>query len=187
MTGAIICGGKSVRMGRPKAGMVLKTGVPMIQHVCQVLRLCCPQVVLCGDPPELPSSMRDLPRISDRIADAGPIGGLEALLSSGLDREYLVVPCDLPRLQEETLQLLTAAKGRLPMVLVTDKHVQPLVARYGIEQLPEIRARIGQGLCSLKALLHEIDYTKVPVPPHLTHTLRNVNTVRDFIDTNTRI
>lgn len=167
-------------MGRPKASLLLESGKPMIAHVYDVLRSCCTSVVLAGDPPDLPPSMQNVSRVIDRFRDVGPIGGLEALLASGIDREYLVVPCDLPRLQPETLRLLTMAPGNLPVVLATEKCVQPLVARYGVGQLPEIRKRIEQGLHSLRAMLHVIDYTRVTVPARLTHTLHNVNTVRDF-------
>ena len=180
MTGAIICGGRSTRMGRPKASLPLGSGKPMIVHVYDILKTCCARVVLAGCPPDLPADLMDVPRIPDRIQDAGPIGGLEALLASGIDDEYLVVPCDLPLLQPETLRLLCVANGKLPVVLSTEKTVQPLVARYGTGQLAEIRKRIDQGLYSLKALLHVVDHTRVPLPVHLADTLHNVNTTHDF-------
>ncbi len=180
MTGAIICGGKSTRMGRPKAGMRLSSGITMIEHVHAVLSEICPRVVLAGAPPDLPSSLNTLERITDRIKDAGPIGGLEALLASDLDSEYLVLPCDLPRIDAATLHLLCNATGSLPIVLRTHKCLQPLVARYDAAILPEIRERMERGLYSLKAMLHDIDHTEIPVPAHLAAALQNVNTVRDF-------
>ncbi|MCA9403403.1 MAG: molybdenum cofactor guanylyltransferase [Candidatus Omnitrophica bacterium] len=167
-------------MGRPKASLPLGSGKPMIVHVYDILKTCCARVVLAGCPPDLPADLMDVPRIPDRIPDAGPIGGLEALLASGIDEEFLVVPCDLPLLQAETLRLLCAAHGKLPVVLSTAKTVQPLVARYGIGQLPEIRKQLDQGLYSLKALLHVVDHTRVPVPAQLADTLHNVNTIHDY-------
>ena len=88
-TGAILCGGKSSRMGIPKAAIVLSSGLTMIEHVYQALKAICRQVVLVGHKEGIPPHLWFLTRIEDRYKDKGPLGGLEALLSFGIDSTIL--------------------------------------------------------------------------------------------------
>ncbi|HET8761041.1 MAG TPA: NTP transferase domain-containing protein, partial [Nitrospiria bacterium] len=103
--GAILAGGHSRRMGRPKEGVVLWDGRPMIEHVVEAMQAVCPQVVIVGScrgwTPEPP-----IIRLDDRQADLGPLGGIDTLLASGLANGYLVAGCDQPLLTPPMLRLL---------------------------------------------------------------------------------
>lgn len=180
MTGAIFCGGKSSRMGQPKETIVLKSGITLIEHVYHVLSNFCSKIVLAGNPHELPALLNKLERIHDNFPDIGPISGLEALLSSGIDTEYLTVPCDLDQINIDALRILVEAQGQSPIVLYRRSQIEPLIGRYSPNILPIIREKINKNLYSLKATLFEIEHTKVLIPEELDFTLNNVNTVHDF-------
>ncbi len=180
MTGAIYCGGKSLRMGQPKEVMVLKSGVTLIEHVHQNLSVFCSEVVLLGDPHKIPASLEKLARIPDDFSDIGPIAGLEALLSSGIDDEYLTVPCDLDQINVDVLRILIDAEGKLPIILRRKDQLEPLIGRYSPDILPIIREKIRKNLYSLKAVLFDIEHTEILVPEALNLALNNVNTVHDF-------
>lgn len=180
MTGAIYCGGKSLRMGQPKEVMVLKSGVTLIEHVYQTLSVLCPKIVLLGEPRQVPASLEKIGRIPDNFPDIGPIAGLEALLSSGIDSEYLTVPCDLDRVNVDVLKMLVDAKGDLPVILRRENQLEPLIGRYSPDILPLIRKKTKEGLYSLKAILCDIEHTEILVPEALEYALNNVNTVHDF-------
>lgn len=106
-TGAILIGGRSTRMGTPKHAIALPDGRAMIEHVADVLRQVCPRLVVLGPDSPLPG----VPAIPDLRPGLGPLAGIEALLASGLDDTYLVVPCDMPRLTAEVLQALVDGCG----------------------------------------------------------------------------
>ena len=180
MTGAIYCGGKSSRMGQPKEVMVLKSGITLIEHVYQTLSVLCSKIVLLGNPSKIPASLEKFDRIPDNFSDIGPIAGLEALLSSGIDEEYLTVPCDLDRINVDALKILIDAKGKLPIILRRKDQLEPLIGRYSPDILPAIREKIKENLYSLKAVLSNIEHTEILVPKELSHALNNVNTVHDF-------
>ncbi|MCA9400245.1 MAG: molybdenum cofactor guanylyltransferase [Candidatus Omnitrophica bacterium] len=180
MTGAIYCGGKSSRMGQPKEVMVLKTGITLIEHVYQTLSVYCSEIVLLGDPRNIPAPLEKLDRIPDNFSDIGPIAGLEALLSSGINDEYLTVPCDLDQINTDVLKILVDAKGNLPIVLRREDQLEPLIGRYSPDILPVIRKKIINGLFSLKAVLLDVKHTEILVPEGLNPALNNVNTVHDF-------
>ena len=46
--GAVLCGGRSRRMGVPKAGMLLPDGRSMLQQTRDILATFCERVVLLG-------------------------------------------------------------------------------------------------------------------------------------------
>ena len=70
----LLCGGRSSRMGRPKAWLPWR-GVPMVQHVVGVLRQVVDEVVV------VTSEELDLPPLDARIVrdeqpEQGPLAGL---------------------------------------------------------------------------------------------------------------
>ena len=113
-TGAILCGGAGRRMGQPKAGLVLPDGVTMVERVFAAMSAVCRQVVLVGAATDLPLSMRGVRHIEDRLPQLGPMGGVEALLASGLDSEYLIAPCDIFLVVPDVFRLLLQPAVRPP-------------------------------------------------------------------------
>jgi len=94
---AIFVGGKSRRMGLPKAMLDL-SGRTLVEHVLAQLAPRGGPIVLVGEGP-LPSAVRDQVQLLPDAADAeGPLAGLLALLRHDPVRAWLVVGCDQPRL-----------------------------------------------------------------------------------------
>lgn len=80
MLGAILCGGPSRRMGTPKA-LLPWNGRTLLEHARDRLIAAGLEPVLLG-----PADWADaygLQRISDAIEEAGPLGGLLAVLARG--------------------------------------------------------------------------------------------------------
>lgn len=100
--GAILQGGRSRRMGRDKA-LVVVDGAPMRDHVAAALAATCDRVVQLGGPGA---------DVTDLVAGDGPFGAIVALVESGLageDGVYVVAPVDMPRLSGRVLQRLIDA------------------------------------------------------------------------------
>jgi molybdopterin-guanine dinucleotide biosynthesis protein A len=102
-TGAILCGGRSRRMGRDKA-LVPVAGAPMIVRVAEALWVAgAHDVVAVGrEPGEL--AQFGLTTVPDRRSGRGPAGGIATALAwgssrrggrGGMDEIVLVVGCDL--------------------------------------------------------------------------------------------
>ena len=99
---AILAGGKSVRMGQPKA-LLLYNDKPLIEHLIDRLKTNVQQLFIVGCPE--PGLYRNVSArvIPDESEALGPLGGmLSALHYVNEDIAYLlIVPCDgiaLPRL-----------------------------------------------------------------------------------------
>lgn len=107
VTGVILAGGRSRRMGGADKGLVAVAGRPMVEQVLQALR---PQVG-----PVLISANRNLERyaalghpvVPDTLPDhPGPLAGVQAALRR-LQTEFAVfVPCDAPLLPPDLVARL---------------------------------------------------------------------------------
>lgn len=105
----ILAGGRSTRMGCPKALLKRNDGTTLIEHTASVAGQVADEVVLCGSPPaELPSSLQSIRVLPDPIAGGGPLAGLCALLEHAGERWVLLIACDMPLLGVEVLQRLQA-------------------------------------------------------------------------------
>jgi len=181
-TGAILCGGAGRRMGQPKAGLVLPDGGTMIERVFAAMSAVCREVVLVGGGAGLPPPMRELRRVEDRLPQLGPIGGVEALLGSGFDSEYLIAPCDVFLIVPDVFRLLVQPSVRPPAVLYRQDtgRVEPLIGRYDANTHSVVVRMIAEGRLAMHELARRAGASRIPVPDALTDALRNANTPADL-------
>jgi molybdopterin-guanine dinucleotide biosynthesis protein A len=92
LTGFILAGGKSLRMGRDKAALDWR-GRSLLEHMHALLATVCDTVHVVG--------RNNLP---DRLPDLGPLGGISTALHSTATRNNLVVAVDLPFLTRDLLK-----------------------------------------------------------------------------------
>lgn len=103
---AILAGGASSRMGRPKAWLDWE-GQPLLAHMVARARAAGAEPVAVVAPAE--AVLPDLPgvvRLTDAVDGRGPVGGLLAALA--WRPRVLVLACDLPHLTAEFLRFLIA-------------------------------------------------------------------------------
>ncbi|HLF18697.1 MAG TPA: NTP transferase domain-containing protein [Candidatus Omnitrophota bacterium] len=182
-TAAIFCGGKSSRMGgKPKAAIMLPGGDTLIEHVYNVLKQLCKEVVLVGHGQGVPDSLWHLKRIQDNYQGLGPIGALEALLSSGLDSEYLISPCDLFKATPELFSFLIDSKDQMPAVLNNKGNTEPLIGRYPASILSVVREHIAQRRLAMRDLLEAVSATSIVVPEEYLFSLSNLNYPENFTE-----
>ena len=115
--GLVLTGGQSTRMGRDKAALNYGSEVES-RRVFGLLSEFCQQVFIScrSDQAELPGR-QGLPQIHDTISVRGPLSGILAAFEARPNATWLVVACDLPRLDREVLATLVA--GRNPLLFAT--------------------------------------------------------------------
>lgn len=156
-----------------------------LESVYQILSQLCSQVVLVGSFDLLPESLFHLKHISDNLMNKGPIGCLEALLSSGIDTEYMLTPCDVGIQNMEIYRLLTDYHIKSPAILAypylksnmppqlppsIELIDQPLISKYSVNLLPKIREQIIKNDLSMHRLAQVAEATKVVVPRELIYS-----------------
>ncbi len=180
IVGAILAGGLSTRMGEPKHALRLPDGRTMIEHVHDTIARVCERIVIVGNE----EIVRGATYIADNVDHLGPIGGIEALLASGVSHDYLVVPCDMPLITVEIVRAITG-RTKCPITalrLAGEPAPAPLPLRINDSILPIIRARIARRELSLHGLLDESagETDIIDAPVDWTPALTNINTSEEF-------
>jgi len=175
-TGVVLAGGASRRMGRPKHELKLPDGRTMLEVVAGALREVCARVVVTGD------IETGLQRVADLRPDQGPLGGIEAILASGLDAQYLVCPCDMPLVTGPLLQRLTgpAEGGATVFQIEGEDSVRPLPARISGDLLEAVAARLDAQQRAVHRLMSSIETEVVTLAPAEGEQLANVNTLQEY-------
>jgi molybdopterin-guanine dinucleotide biosynthesis protein A len=188
LLGAILAGGLSSRMGgRDKASIVLEDGQTMLEHVAAALRLACETddvAVIVGTKANAaaPGHALDHVMVPDVREQAGPLGGIEALLASGLAREYLVCPCDMPWITAEVLRVLLQRREATATVLRISgtNRFDPLPARIAASALPLVREQLDAGVRPVWQLMERMPAAVIDIDARHAPSLRNINTPDDL-------
>ncbi|MBT3980811.1 MAG: bifunctional molybdenum cofactor guanylyltransferase MobA/molybdopterin-guanine dinucleotide biosynthesis adaptor protein MobB [Bacteriovoracaceae bacterium] len=102
----ILAGGRSKRMNSDK-GALSYHGKSQVSHLYDLIKEFCSEVfVSCRDDQAQASHMDGIPKIFDLIKDKGPMGGIISAMEYDRQANWLVVACDLPFLNQGTLQKL---------------------------------------------------------------------------------
>ncbi|HET7452502.1 MAG TPA: molybdenum cofactor guanylyltransferase [Thermoanaerobaculia bacterium] len=155
VTGVVLAGGRSRRMGRDKAWIPVG-GRPLVLHQADRLAEVFDDVVVAAKA-EGPFAALGLRVVRDEEAEHAPIFGIRAALA-GIGRPIFALAVDLPRFPPP----LAAALARdlldtgAPCVAPeAGGVVQGLCAAYSPEILPAIDRRIGEGRLSVRDLVAE--------------------------------
>jgi len=159
VAGAIIAGGPARRLGGV-AKPFLTVGVRTIaERQLAVLRDVFARVlVVANDPaPWAPLAVNVVP---DRVAGAGPLGGIQTALAAAAAAGCDAVVCvagDLPFVEPA---LLVALRDRPPgtdaVAARTSLGVEPLCARYACALQPRVDARVAAGDLAIHVMLEQI-------------------------------
>lgn len=148
LTGAIIAGGKSRRMGRDKR-LIPVEGQPMILRVLQGLAAATTQqLIIASDAPQLrPILPPALPILADAVPDAGALGGILTALLHSRTPWVCCVAADMPFISPALIERLAeqveaGVQVILPMI---DQRPQSLHALYHTSAAPVIRQQIATG------------------------------------------
>jgi molybdopterin-guanine dinucleotide biosynthesis protein A len=156
VSGYVLAGGGSSRMGTDKAPMRLG-GKPLIEHAVAKLRSICADVYVLGSDPQLASYA---PVVPDLHPGCGPVGGIEAALAHTRRDWILILPVDVPFLPSAMLQSLAAEAlslsqtCRLAMFAAAGRP-QPAICLLQKVILPHVSAAIERGQLKLMQVLEE--------------------------------
>jgi molybdopterin-guanine dinucleotide biosynthesis protein A len=189
LTGVILAGGRSRRMGRDKAAIVV-AGEPLWKRQARVLRdagAARVSLVLRPEqsaPPDIDATAVQLLR--DAYRDAGPIAGLHAALSAPpLANWYLVLAVDLPHAQADWFVWLSGfCDEGVGAIARHDTGYEPLAAIYPASAGSVVAERIARGEYSLQQLADDLVQTEqlrsIPLPARRQAQLANWNTPEDI-------
>jgi molybdopterin-guanine dinucleotide biosynthesis protein A len=183
IVGAVLSGGLSARMGTQKDRILLSSGKTMMQYVIDALLKVCNEVIVAG--PEMPVFFQEsasVKFIQDNFPGQGPLAGIEAVLSTGIARGYLIAACDQPFLNEKLFRMLIPDDQTMPCFFDYTEGgiIQPLPGYYPVSWLPDIRDSLRRNRRALKTLIADSDVILKPIDPDMAKHLQSINTQDDL-------
>lgn len=163
-------------MGVHKEDLPLPGGGTMIDRVIKALDEVCLRVVTVGG-----RRHQHLEIIHDIRPGAGPLGGIEAILASGLDTQYLVCPSDTPLIAPGLLRRLTIRSDSIATIFEVEgdrNHSLPL--RISSAALDTVTAALNAGQNAIHRVLTRLDLERLTITNGEAATLMNVNTPGDY-------
>ena len=175
--GYVLAGGRSVRMGRDKALLVLE-GETLVERCLRKLSEVCAEVAIAGGAEALARFGRV---VADAEAGCGPLGGIVAALRESRFEWNVFVPVDVPFVPVSCLKELVAAamgSGEAAMARVDGK-LQPLCGVYPKTMLPVLQRELAEGRWKVALAVAAAGPVRV-VDFADARWFRNVNTPEEF-------
>jgi molybdopterin-guanine dinucleotide biosynthesis protein A len=175
--GLVLAGGKSQRMGQDKGGINWH-GKHQRYHMADMLKSYTDNVYIscrADQHQEIDPLYQTLP---DTFTGMGPFGAILSAVREQPEKAWLIVACDLPLLDKETLDFLIAHRD--PSAIATafessyNSFPEPLTTIWEPKSYPVLLSFLAQGYsCPRKVLINSnVKILQVPNPDALT----NVNT-----------
>lgn len=188
MAGIVLCGGKSTRMGVPKATMPFGAET-MLQRVVRMLATAVsPIVVVAARDQPLPALPDEVTITRDEREAKGPLEGIRAGLSTlpaSVDAAY-ITSCDVPLLVPAFVERMIDLMGNHDIaVMEVDGFPHPLSAIYRRDTLPHVERLLAADRLRPVFLFDAVRTRRVKpeemtvVDPEL-RTLRNLNTPEEY-------
>ncbi|MDQ2752469.1 MAG: molybdenum cofactor guanylyltransferase [Bacteroidota bacterium] len=183
INGLVLCGGKSKRMGTDK-GSLHYHNKSQREHVFDLLSSFCNEVFLSVNEHQS-GSVQNLPYIQDTMVDKGPVSGILSAFEHNRNVAWLVVACDLPYLNKETIDYLL--QHRNPQKTATafwneeGELPEPLIAIWEPKAFLFLHQFVLDGFhCPRKFLLHS-DVEMLTAPD--ASLFKNINTKQEYENT----
>lgn len=185
LTGIILSGGKSSRMGEEK-GLVDFRGKPLIYYAIDVLKPIANPIII-GANQKLETYRKLGHRIvTDEIKGVGPIGGLLSTLRYSSSDKNFVISCDMPFLNADLMNYLRKYMHNYDAVIAThdDDKIEPMCGIYSKKNIPEIETAIEKGQYKLLDLFNKVRFKAIKIdaslPFYSDQLFYNVNRPEDI-------
>ncbi len=179
--GLVLAGGLSTRMQRDK-GLLNYHGEAQREYTARLLARHCRRVYLSCRPDQATEPAGQFPYLPDTFTGLGPKGGILSALRHQPDAAWLVVACDLPLLDDETLHFLVSHRDptRVATAFLDSEgqFPEPLATIYEPRSYPVLLQMLGLGYsCPRKTLINsDVALLRAPNAKALT----NVNEPAEY-------
>ena len=192
LTGIVLAGGKSSRMGSDKA-LLLVDGVPMLRLVCDRALSICDRLLVVTPwqeryQPLLPDKCEFIREVQPQEAATAPILGFAQGLAQVNTSWVLLLAVDLPALPKEVLQSWATQLNNCDAIALLPRHTkgwEPLCGFYRRDCLSSLTSFINTGGRSFQHWLKPQFVQVLTVPD--AQMLFNCNTPEDLTAINKKV
>ena len=187
--GLVLAGGRSRRMGSDKA-LMTREGKSQLERAVELLQKYLPEVFVSARAEQSADEERSrYPLVIDQYDGIGPIAGVLSAMDEDPLSSWLVLACDLPNIDGETIaKLLEFYSGQHPFVAYKSSHdglPEPLCAIFTPACRPIIDGFVADGMVCPRKMLIRSNTLLLEQPNPAA--LDNMNTPDDLIGTGVRI
>ena len=185
ITGIVLAGGRSKRMGEDKSLLKLN-GKSMVEYSINALKPLCIYVVISSN--QLVYDFTGCQVWPDEIPDQAPIIGIYSCLKRSETEINIFLSCDMPLMSTEMLEFLLAVSKDhdITVPIHENGRIEPLCGIYKKSAIGILKESIDKGNFSLKDCIRNAPHILVPVDNLEEFTgqnlFRNINTPSDFKD-----
>ena len=184
MTGIILAGGKSRRMGENKA-FIDVGGVPLFERVYRVFKEIFTEIIVVANDAGLFEGYEARLQ-KDILLNKGPLGGLYTGLFYSSNYHAFCTACDMPFLNPRLIKYMVEERGEYDVIVPkTPDGLHPLHAIYSKKCLSPMRQLLDRDDLRIVNFFHRvrvryIDETEIrKVDPHMRSFI-NVNTEEEM-------
>ena len=175
LSGIILAGGLSSRMGRDK-GLLPHKGRLLVEYSIEVMKTLCSEIIISSNNSAYEQFGHRV--VKDIHQQTGPIGGLYAALSASNTNDAIICPCDMPFISADTFHQLLKVNNRAVVVQSNTDKLYPTLGYYNKSCLPTILQQIEQGNYKMQCLIKELNAHSVKIDD--ARSLLNFNSPEDI-------
>lgn len=143
VSGSVLCGGKSSRMGVDKMCVPL-AGRPLLEHVLDQVQSVFAGVMISVRS-GVPCTQKDLPVVRDVLQVESPLAGIHASLINAQGKNIVVAAVDMPLVQPALLRLLAEESAGVDVVVPkVGGFLEPLLAAYSPACIHQIEKTLAE-------------------------------------------
>ncbi len=178
LTGVILAGGQSRRMGCDKAFLKVHD-LTFIEAIIKAVAPLVGRVIIIANDQQYEQFGLDV--FEDLVKDSGPVAGIFTAMKHSTSPYILVLSCDIPLVHSELLTYLieNSIPTDLNIMTVLGKK-QPLTAIYNKNTMPIFADALERKALKLRLLLEQMNGHNIACPNHFIPSLANINTPEEL-------
>ena len=181
ITGIILAGGKSSRMGSDKGFLILNEA-SFIYHIIEALKPLVSDIIIVSNNQDY--NVFGYRRVEDIIQNAGPLAGLYSGLSHSETTYNLVLSCDVPLIKTTVLNMLIEGFDDAfdCIQLQSQNKTMPLIALYKKKCMHTFKALLQDHKRRLQFAVEQLHTKTIILNPEFDEFVKNINTKQQLND-----
>jgi molybdopterin-guanine dinucleotide biosynthesis protein A len=179
ITGIILAGGKSSRMGTEK-GLIIYKNKPFVEHIIEAMSPLVDNIIIISNNKAYESF--GFKCYEDLIKNTGPLAGIYTGLRYSKTNNNLIVSCDIPLIKTVVLQKLIDQKNDASEVIQLQSQGKnmPLIALYKKSCEVIFMEELHQNQKKVQKALKKCNVKTVIIDGSLEQVTANINTPEDL-------
>jgi molybdopterin-guanine dinucleotide biosynthesis protein A len=185
VTGVILAGGKSTRIGKNKALLKLNK-CTVIEHMLKEIKKVFSNVMIVANHPQ-DFRFSGIQVIEDIIPEKGPLGGIYTGLVKSKTKYIFVFACDMPFVNIKLVKYMLGLKKRYDVLVpyISNRGYETLHAIYSTRCIKYIERMINREKLKVVDFYRDVDVRVIPEVVVRSYDkdllcFFNINTARDY-------